>query len=109
MIDGTDAFVGGKFVVHLDFEEYPFKPPKIQFKTKAYHPNIDKEGKICTLALDNGWVPTKKATEVIDFVLTTFRAPQAENAQDMDIANEWSNNHAKWAATAAEWVQKYAK
>lgn len=59
----------------MNFDEYPFKPPKIEFKTKAYHPNIDNEGKICTQAIDNGWVPTKSACDVIDFVLTTFRCP----------------------------------
>lgn len=48
VIDGSDAFTGGKFIVELDFNEYPFKPPQIKFLTKVYHPNVDKEGRICT-------------------------------------------------------------
>jgi len=89
--------------------EYPFKAPGIKFLTKAYHPNIDKEGKICMQALESNWVPTKSACDVVDFVLTTFRAPTDENAQDMEIATVWKNSRSKWAATAAEWVQLYAK
>lgn len=109
VIDGTDAFKGGKFVVELDFSEYPFKPPQIKFLTKVYHPNVAADGKICTLAIETNWVPTKSASDVVDFVLTTFRAPTDENAQDMDIANKWKNNRAQWEATAAEWTNMYAK
>ena len=109
VIDGQDAFKGGKFIVALNFSEYPFKPPAIEFKTKVYHPNVANDGKICTQAIDSNWVPTKSACDVIDFVLTTFRHPTAENAQDMDIANVWSNKKSQWEATAAEWVQLYAK
>jgi len=109
VIDGEAEFKGGKFIVEIDMGEFPFKPPGIKFLTKAYHPNIDKEGKICTQALETGWVPTKSACDVVDFVLTTFRAPTDENAQDMDIANQWKSDRKKWAATAAEWVQLYAK
>jgi ubiquitin-protein ligase len=26
---------------------YPFEPPKVQFSTPCYHPNIDNKGLIC--------------------------------------------------------------
>ena len=62
ILDGpaSTPFVGGKFRVALDFSDnYPFKYPKINFKTKIYHPNIKSDtGEICTLALDSVWVPT---------------------------------------------------
>ncbi len=39
---------GGTFRLQIDFdEEYPNKPPILQFKTKMFHPNIYADGKIC--------------------------------------------------------------
>ena len=29
------------------FLRYPFEPPKVEMKTKVYHPNIDDVGRIC--------------------------------------------------------------
>ncbi|CAG5867803.1 unnamed protein product, partial [Menidia menidia] len=38
----------GAFRIEIIFPaEYPFKPPKITFKTKIYHPNIDEKGQDC--------------------------------------------------------------
>jgi ubiquitin-protein ligase len=45
----------------------------------VYHPNISKEGGICTLGIEKDWVPTRTAPFVIDFVLTMFRNPSEEN------------------------------
>jgi ubiquitin-conjugating enzyme E2 D/E len=42
-------YYGGVFILFMDFSQgYPFKAPRINFKTKVYHPNIRTEsGEIC--------------------------------------------------------------
>ena len=46
--EGT-AYAGGMFAAELYLpEEYPMVPPKVLFRTKIFHPNIDKLGKIST-------------------------------------------------------------
>ncbi len=43
----------GAFRIEINFPaEYPFKPPKIAFKTKIYHPNIDEKGQVKMLILN---------------------------------------------------------
>ncbi|XP_037115458.1 ubiquitin-conjugating enzyme E2 L3b isoform X1 [Syngnathus acus] len=60
----------GAFRIEIIFPtEYPFKPPKITFKTKIYHPNIDEKGQVCLPVISaENWKPatrTDQATVVV--------------------------------------------
>ena len=55
----------GAFRINMTFPAtYPFKPPKIQFKTKIYHPNVDEQGQVCLpLILPDNWKPATKVNQ----------------------------------------------
>jgi len=99
-------------VFNIDIEiphEYPFKPPKLQFTTKIYHPNIKSDGSICSNVLGDGWSPQLKISEVLLTVRTLLTEPNPEHAVDAEIANVYKNDINKFNSTAKEWTKKYAK
>ena len=55
----------GAFRIRIEFPaEYPFKPPKITFMTKVYHPNIDEKGQVCLPIISaENWKPATKTDQ----------------------------------------------
>ncbi|EGG21508.1 Ubiquitin-conjugating enzyme E2-23 kDa [Cavenderia fasciculata] len=69
--EGT-PYQGGVFFLHITFPtDYPFKPPKIQFKTKIYHCNINSNGDICLDILKNNWSPVLTVAKIDRYKPTT--------------------------------------
>uniref|UniRef100_A0A672U5D7 E2 ubiquitin-conjugating enzyme n=1 Tax=Strigops habroptila TaxID=2489341 RepID=A0A672U5D7_STRHB len=67
-------YQGGVFFLTIHFPtDYPFKPPKVAFTTRIYHPNINSNGSICLDILRSQWSPaltiSKAAVRVEDKVV----------------------------------------
>eukprot|EP01088_Endostelium_zonatum_P018903 TRINITY_DN625_c0_g1_i1.p1 TRINITY_DN625_c0_g1~~TRINITY_DN625_c0_g1_i1.p1 ORF type:complete len:162 (-),score=50.67 TRINITY_DN625_c0_g1_i1:46-501(-) len=88
--------------------EYPFKNPQIKFITKIYHPNVDKDGKLCNEVLSD-WSPQTRIPEVLTTIRQVLVEPNPENPLDADIAKQFKENRKEWEKTAKEWTKKYAK
>ena len=51
-------YEGGVFSAELYLPQgYPLEPPKLLFRTKIFHPNIDKLGRVCLDILKTKWSP----------------------------------------------------
>jgi ubiquitin-conjugating enzyme E2 D/E len=55
---GDSPYASGVFFLAIHFPtDYPFKPPKVNFTTRIYHPNINSNGSICLDILRDQWSP----------------------------------------------------
>ena len=63
------SFEGGNFTLLVTFPpDYPFKPPKVKFETRIFHPNINQSGDICLDTLASQWAPSFSMAQVNDLI-----------------------------------------
>ncbi|TMS08035.1 ubiquitin-conjugating enzyme E2 L3 [Larimichthys crocea] len=101
----------GAFRIELNFPaEYPFKPPKVTFKTKIYHPNIDEKGQVCLpiISVEN-WKPATRTEQVIESLIHLVTFPQPEHPLRADLAEEYSKDRVKFMKNAEEFTKKHSE
>merc|ERR1712137_122529 len=101
----------GAFRIKINFPaEYPFKPPKISFKTKIYHPNIDEKGQVCLPIISpENWKPATKTDQVIQALVALVNDPEPEHPLRADLAEEYTKDRKKFMKNAEEFTKKYSE
>jgi len=62
----NSPYEGGVFLLDVKFhEDYPFKPPKIKFITKVFHPNISSDGVVNIDILNAGGSPSLTISKIL--------------------------------------------
>lgn len=108
-------YEGGMFhlIIHLPID-YPYKPPKIDFTTRIFHPSINNNGTICCCngtmqMLKSEWSPIHTMSKVLELLKNMLIYPEISECYMKDIsARIFQTDRDLFNKMAKEWTQKYA-
>ena len=101
-------YAGGVFFMNIYFSSgYPFKPPRCNFTTRIYHPNIDSSG-IFSLNILTHWSPGYTISKLLLLISSILTEPDPDKPLVAEIAFIYKTDRAKYEANAREWTRKYA-
>lgn len=102
-------YAGGLFSLDIEFPtDYPFRPPRVVFATKVYHPNINAQGGICLDILKDQWTPALSIGKVLLSISSLLTDANPKDPLVPEIARQYESNRELFNTTAREWTLRYA-
>lgn len=103
-------YSGGIFNLIMNIpQKYPHSPPKVQFITKIFHPNIFEDGRICLDILSNTqWSPIINFSQLFLSIQSLLTDPRPEDAANISAGNLCINNNEAYCEKVREFVKMYA-
>jgi ubiquitin-conjugating enzyme E2 D/E len=103
-------FEGGLYLLDVQFsDEYPFKPPKIKFLTRIFHPNIREDGAIYLNNLYDQWTPTFTIEKVLLAIQSLLTSPDTDVSMtgNKEAARLYLHDRNKYDQHVRLYTQKY--
>lgn len=102
-------YAGGLFELNVEFPtDYPFRPPRVAFSTRVYHPNINAQGGICLDILKDQWTPALSLGKVLLSISSLLTDANPRDPLVPEIARQYESDREAFNRTAREWTLRYA-
>ena len=102
-------YEGGVFWIYVGLSrDFPFRPPKLQFLTRIYHPNIDSRGCICLDLFEDGWSPGLRLDPILVSICSILDDPGLEDPLVPEIAEIYCKNYDLYSQNARTYTARYA-
>lgn len=111
IIDGPEGtyYEKAKYSLSVTFNsDYPFKPPKVKFNHKVFHPNVNGSGDICLDILKStSWSPALNVARILLSIQSLLADPNFDDPLSSDASNLYKKDKNEYAKKVREYINTY--